>query len=68
MGSQIYPVHSEFSGAAVYKYNDYIQARYEEEDDLCEHVILHQSLYKQGKIIVINKKMHAYIGYQPSIK
>ena len=67
MGNNIYPVWSAFSGATVYRYNDFVMCKYSEEKDFCEHVGLHQELNRHGLKMVINKKMHIYVGHQPSV-
>jgi len=60
----VYQVNSAFSGAAVYRYNDIVQCKYSEKKDFCEHVGLHKQLHNMNKKIVINKKMHIYVGHQ----
>ena len=60
----IIEVNSGFSGAALYRWDDYIQYSYSEKADFCEHVGLHAQMKKDGKKIVIYKPFCIHVGCQ----
>lgn len=51
------PVDSAFGGMGIYKLSELGMARYygsSEENEICEHVLFHQTLKTQGKALYIN--------------
>tara|TARA_Y100000004_G_scaffold164335_1_gene194396 strand:+ start:419 stop:1300 length:882 start_codon:yes stop_codon:yes gene_type:complete len=61
VGSPIWQVNSAFGGCGIYKASEYIQGEYTGEN--CEHVMFHQSLYRNipGFSLNVNPSMVMYV-------